>query len=184
MDAGTTIGLGIALGTLLVTLWLGRSRLKHERVLADLGDARGILAETAAEFKRLTDAIDACKDALGDTVVQGVDAPSNAEDLVRRAWQHWHATETLRAGIRVRFSDQERVVTIADKACVTARQLIFSFESFAGPKGTNPEFRRDDDWETLAGRYEDFIGFRDEYLKAAQTAVGSSLPGSARKPRA
>ncbi len=177
MDAGTTIGLGIALGTLLVTLWLGRSRLKHERVLADLGDARGILAETAAEFKRLTDAIDECKDGLGDTVVQGVDAPSNAKDLVRQAWQHWHATETLQAGLRVRFSDQARVVTAADKACETARELIFRFESFADPKGTNPEFRHDDDWEILAGWYEDFINCRDEYLKAAQIAVGSTLPG-------
>jgi len=177
MDAGTTIGLGIALGTLLVTLWLGRSRLKHERVLADLGDARGILAETAAEFKRLTGALDECKDALGDTVVQGIDAPSNAKDFVKQAWQHWHATETLQAGLRVRFADQAQVVTAAEKACETARELIFSFESFAAPKGTNPEFRHDEDWETLTGWYEDFIGHRDEYLKAAQIAVGSSLPG-------
>jgi hypothetical protein len=174
MDAGTTIGLGIALGTLLVTLWLGYSRLKHERVLADLGDARSILAETAAEFKRLNDALDECKDALGDTVVQGIDAPTNAQTLVKRAWQHWHAIETLRAGLGVRFSDQERVVTTADEACKTARELIFGFESFAGPKATNRDLQRDD-WETLAGWHEGFINCRDEYLKAAQAAVGSSL---------
>jgi hypothetical protein len=101
VDTGTTIGLAIALGTLLVTLWLGLSRLRHERTLADLQDARSILAEGAAELKGINDSLDQLYQQLTPIIVFREAKPQMAVGaLLEEARRPFGEAEAIQAELR------------------------------------------------------------------------------------
>lgn len=61
MSLATILGLVVSLLAVIATVAIGALRFRHERKLADIGDARSILAEGALELGRMKSVM---KDAL------------------------------------------------------------------------------------------------------------------------
>ncbi|HWN72859.1 MAG TPA: hypothetical protein VNN15_03510, partial [Solirubrobacterales bacterium] len=115
VNTGTIIALAIALGTLLVTLGLGLSRLRHERTLADLGDARSILAEGAAELKRIGDTLDNLYSDLLPLVLL-VEDQRRAHETLMACRETLREAQAVQGGLRIRFPKESPLVASFDQA--------------------------------------------------------------------
>lgn len=101
--------------------------------------------------------------------------PDNAGEVIEGVNVRGRAVETLLAGLRVRFDENAPVVANFDGAREAAQKLVWLYEMSVFIS-IEDDRCRDQDWEeskTLCKRFDDY---REEYLRAAQRAVGSSLP--------
>lgn len=174
MNTGTVIALAIALGTLLVTLGLGLSRLRHERTLADLGDARSILAEGAAELKRIGDSLGNLYRGLLPILLEADEEHKReAMDSLSKCRETLRDAQAVQGGLRIRFRKESFLVSSFDEALNAAFQMTVEMEHLI-------LFPKRDRLETEAQMRAAWVKFgdrHDSYLTAAQRSVGSALPG-------
>jgi hypothetical protein len=169
VDAGTTVGLAIALGTLLVTLWLGRSRLRQERLLTDLEDARSVLAEGAGELKRIGDSLNDIHARL--LPFQEERPEEDVLPIFEQGRARLIGGEAVQAALRIRFARESRPVACFDQALGAAFWATTKMEQLALSPKSEPAKAS----EEMFDAFERFEQQRDSYLVAAQKAVGSIL---------
>jgi hypothetical protein len=171
VNTGTIIGLAIAVGTLLVTLGLGLSRLRHERTLADLGDARSILAEGAAELKRIGDSLENLYGDLMPVIALREDHPE-ALDALMKCRETLREAQAVQGGLRIRFPQESLLVASFDQALKEAFQMTLEVEHLIMfPKRDRPETE-----DQMHAAWLKFRERHDSYLTTAQRSVGSALP--------
>lgn len=176
MSAGTILGLIVSVAALIATVVVGLLRFRHERKLADIADARSILADGALELGRtkgvLRDALTAFKGPLEG---QG-DWPNDFASEIGKLEAAADALEAALVGVLIRFAEGSRVAKEMAAAHKDVRQLIVKYvqayqRDQSGRARKEPEEDFSPVWETSL----DFDARRAGYLEAAQRAVGVEL---------
>jgi hypothetical protein len=173
MGASTIIGLSIALGTLVVTAWLGRARLEHERSLADISDARAVLADAAVELRRLGESLAELQAGLGSYRITGDMRPSNSDKLLEDASERFRDLQGGAMAVRIRLPEKHPALVELDAASEAAIDLLGKSRFLEFRPADGAPYRADA--EQANALMLKFMTARDAYLTQAQRAVGSLL---------
>jgi hypothetical protein len=171
VSLATVLGLVVSLLAVIATVAVGAIRFRHERKLADIADARSILAEGALELGRMKSVM---KDALTkfEKPLTGKSAwPPDSLDEIRRLELAAEDLESALAAIRIRFPHDGDVVTQLESAYDAARSVITVYGLADGTE-------TDDDHSDYAEALmlgTNFDSHKDTYLITAQNAVGVQL---------
>ena len=162
-----------AASSLAVNYRLGIRRFKHERSLADVADARSVLAEAAVELHRATGALNLLRLYIEPAPMDRDEDPENADELITSAREHGRRLETHQASVRVRFMLSDPVAESLSRALDSMLGLVFAYERrHRGRKDTASLEKREQ--KVLALR-EDFDNASTDFYEAAQQVAGSIL---------
>jgi hypothetical protein len=162
-------GLAVAVGP-GVTYWLGVRRFDHEQKLADQQDARAVLVQGAEALwvmkNTMRDQLTAFDKALRD----GADWPEDTLDRIGELEAKRDAVEAALDVLRIRFAGSNSTVTAYTEAWKAVKGVItvYFLASQESDHGREP-------YNEAMGLSFDFDRKRDEYLSAAQRAVGVAL---------
>lgn len=165
---------GVAsVGSLAITYHLGIQRFDHERELADVADARSILAEAAVELHRATESLNLLRLFLEPAPMSRDEDPDNAQELIASAAKCGRDLETQLAAVRVRFKLSDPVAKSLGEALEAMLGLVNRYDRrHRGRKDTASLEKREAFVHELR---QEFDGAATEFYEAAQNAVGSSL---------
>lgn len=171
MSLATVLGLVVSLVAVVATVAVGALRFRHERKLADIADARSILAEGVLELGRMKSVM---KDALTkfeQPLTGRGEWPSDSLDEIRKLELAAENLESALAAVRIRFQHDSDVVTQLEGAYDAARSVITVYGLANGTEA-------DDDHSDYAEALmlgTNFDSRKDIYLITAQNAVGVQL---------
>ncbi len=169
MSAATVVALVIALGTLGVTYWLGVRRFDHERTLADVEDARSVLAKGAQELWHMKNTMRDQLTAFAKPLGTGKAWPADFGQRIGALEVRRDAVEAELDVLRIRFAEQRAVVVAYTGAFEEVKGLISVYIIAHGGQADRESYFE------ATKRSEAFDRCRNEYLKAAQKAVGVDL---------
>jgi hypothetical protein len=167
----TVLGLAVSLLAVIATVAVGALRFRHERKLADIADARSILAEGALELGRMKSAM---KDALTmfeKPLTGRSEWPPDSLDEIHRLELAAEDLESALAAVRIRFQHDDDVVTQLEGAYDAARSVI---TVYGLANGTEADEDHSDYAEALM-LGTSFDSRKDTYLITAQNTVGVQL---------
>jgi hypothetical protein len=174
VDASAYVGIT----ALLITLVLGMLRFRHERRLADLDDARTILADCALMMSRAANDVEALyyesawEGALPD--VHKKDADAVLEEIHERV----KALEALLAAVRVRLRPSNPILVELAGAVDALKKFVRPLQIFqVGPADDLRGMARTEDMEELVNKFD---RHRDAFLAAARDSVGARFPSRLR----
>jgi hypothetical protein len=171
MSLATVLGLIVSLLAVISTVAFGALRFRHERKLADVADARSILAEGALELGQMKSAM---KDALTKfekPLTSRGKWPPDSLDQIRKLELAAEDLESVLAAIRIRFQHDGDVVMQLEGAYDAARSAI---TVYGLALGTDADENHSDYAEALT-LGTTFDSRKDTYLITAQKAVGVEL---------
>jgi hypothetical protein len=172
VSLATVLGLVVSLLAVVVTVAVGALRFRHERKLADIADARSILAEEGVlELGRMKSVM---KDALTKfekPLTGRGEWPSDSLDEIRKLELAAENLESALAAVRIRFQHDSDVVTQLEGAYDAARSVI---TVYGLANGTEADDDHSDYTEALM-LGTNFNSRKDTYLITAQNAVGVQL---------
>lgn len=162
----------------MVAYKLGVRRFAHERELDDRADARSTLAKGALELGQMKAAMKDALTAFKEPIAGHGDWPADFRDYIAKLEVAKEALDSALAGIRIRFSDGDAVVTEFHGACSAVTSIISVYWIAKGDEfgGGSPNASREDSrkaWE-LSQKFDDH---KAAYLAAAQEVVGVELGG-------
>jgi hypothetical protein len=165
---------GIAsVGSLVITYRLGVQRFEHERSLADVADARSILAEAAVELHRATEALNLLRVHIEAAPMARDEDPPDADKLIASADEHGRELETQLASVRVRFKPTDPVAQSLSRAVDSMLGLVNAYRRRHGGRKDTASLEKREEKVTALRR--DFDEAAAAFYEAAQTVAGSIL---------
>jgi hypothetical protein len=171
VSLATVLGLAVSLLAVMATVGVGALRFRHERKLADIADARSILAEGALELGRMKSVM---KDALTKferPLTGRGDWPPDSLDQIRKLELAAEDLESALAAVRIRFQHDSDAVAQLEGAYDSARSVVTVYGLANGSEAD--EDHSDYAEALMLGTV--FDSRKDTYLIAAQLAVGVNL---------